>query len=605
LSPLLLALWVGAVPHTPVDPNLLRRALLDGDLVTFWRGRTLLAERGIDVEVGELGLLNDLARFGLCLPLGPVPDAEDPEYRTLRLLARLERVRLERLLRDGLYRNTPLKVLAIGEPVFQTNPQPQESELVRWPKEEERWPDETSEAPLLRSKCPTAPSVWKESGPGVWKHRQRLRAQAERELYAQILGSPLTQVPPDVSAQVVLAHLEALGGAAVLNAAERTSFVTLLRAGPGHLASPGLLRLGLSAERSQEPAVAEQLYLEVLNLPSRSADEDSRTRVRLVGLLEPRYEQIVQVVDQAVAVRSADRPALDNAKARALYALGQFEALQSFGRRFLDQPRTPGPHDAQTQDLLLRLALKLPPSAALAWAEELARSLDSTARAELFESLGNLALSARNLELATFIFDRLRLEANLETQKRGPKAAAAAARHLVARALVEVERDDVSAFAGLVEELVQLAKTEESRPLARHAPHKELARLDQSLIPRLYGEVESQPGRRPYAGVLLEATVALAPSGGRWRSILEAYEEPLAKLAGPYATGRERPIPKPGPKKVVRQLGEVIIPRLPPLLTAPDHPTELPALGPFLVVPGPDGTLRGGMPWDHRPGRAQ
>lgn len=596
-----MALLVGATPHTPIDPNLLRAAVLAGDLVTYWRGRTLLAERGIDVERGELGLLNDLARFGLCLPLGPVPDAEDPEYRAVRLLARLERVRLERLLRDGLYRNTPLLTLATGEPVFQTRPRPQEAELVLWPKEEERWPDEVSEAPLLRSQCPVAPSVWKESGPGVWQHRQRLRAQAERELYAQILGTPLGRVPAHVSAQIVLAHLEGLGQSVGLADPERTRFAAILRAGPGHLASPGLLRLALLAERSQEPAIAEALYREVLGLAERSAAEDSRARVRLVGLLEPRYEEIVQVVDQALGVRGLDRPALDNAKARALYALGQFEALQTFGRRFLDQPRTPSLHDAQTQDLLLRLALKLPPSAALAWAEELARSLDASARAELFESLGNLALSARNLELATFVFDRLRLEASLETQRRGPKAAAAAARHLVARALVEVERDDVSAFAGLVEELVQLAKAEESRPLARHAPHKELARLDQTLIPRLYGEVEAQPSRRPYAGVLLEATVALAPSGGRWRSVLEAYEEPLAKLAGPYATGRERPVPKAGPKKVVRQLGEVIIPRLPPQLTAPDHPSELPTLGPFLVVPGPDGTLRAGMPWDQRP----
>ena len=53
MTPLLVLTLLGAVPHTPIDPNQLRRALLDGDLVTFWRGRTLLAERGIDGEVGR------------------------------------------------------------------------------------------------------------------------------------------------------------------------------------------------------------------------------------------------------------------------------------------------------------------------------------------------------------------------------------------------------------------------------------------------------------------------------------------------------------------------------------------------------------------------
>lgn len=600
MIPWLLSLYLAVAPGTPTAPNELRTAFLAGDLVTWSRGRTAWAEAGRDVTVGEMGLLHDLALLGLCRPIGPIPTYEAPEWIGPRLLIRLERVRLERMLRDGAYQNTPLRVLALGESVFQTKRADQEALLVRWPVESERWPDEVPEAPLLPSTCPSAPGAWKESGAGVWKARQRQRVLAERALYQALLPH-LQAVPPELAAQVVLAHLAAQGPNFTAAAPEAGAWAPVLRGGRPGIRSAGLLALARAVELGGERALAESLYQEVLASPERTTAEDSRARVRLVAALEPRWSELIAVVDGAEAPRPEDRPILDNAKARALYAQGELQALQTFGRRFLDRPRTDTAHDAQTEDLLLRLSLKLPVAEALAWAEELARGLDAPARAALLESLGDQALSARNLDLATAIFDRLRLEARLETERRGPKAAASAARVLVARALVEVERDDVAAFAGLIEELVEQARAEEARPLARHAPHKELARLDQLLIPRLHGEVAGAPGRRAFAGALLEATTTLAPTGGRWRSILETYQSPLADLAGPYARGREAP-KKPGSAKpkVVRQLGEVVIPRLPPALAAPDTPTDLPAITSFFVSPGPDGRLRPGPPWQDR-----
>ncbi len=331
-------------------------------------------------------------------------------------------------------------------------------------------------------------------------------------------------------------------------------------------------------------------------IPSRTPDEESRARVRLASLLEPDWEAVLAAA--AGAVRPLDRAALANAQARALFALGRREALMTFGRRWLREREGAGADafDLRTADLLLRLGLQLPPAQAMAWVGEITPAGEKEQRDALV-TLAELAVSERHLDLAVAIDDRLRLEAAAARGRIGPGSAKLQARWLRARAIVEYERHDVAAFAGFVDDILSLAKVEEDRPLARWAPHREVAELCQELMGRLTNDAPTDPERKKFAGLLLETVSGLAKKQGRYRDALTRYLAPLTILAGEYAEGRNAAARRTNATRHVRQLGEVVIPRLPPWVDPPDHPTPVPPIDSFLVYERPDGALQAGAPW--------
>ena len=255
----------------------------------------------------------------------------------------------------------------------------------------------------------------------------------------------------------------------------------------------------------------------------------------------------------------------------------------------------------------MALGLELEPARALAWVEELSAP-EPGRRTERLETLAQLALSRGREDLSAAAYDRLRLEAARARSARGPRAAAEEAHWLAARARVELEREDVAAFAFLMDELTALATNEEARPLARHAPHRELAKLSQDYLGRLSEDLEQHPERRKLAALLLEATTALAQSPSRYRSVLLGFEPPLRILAGQHAPSpsgapASAPVRRPGQRghaKPVRLLGEVTIPRLPPRLSPPDPAPPLPERSTLLVYEAADGTWVSGVPWAAR-----
>src|SRR5262245_11691777 len=99
------------VTHTSITE--MRESFLRGDLVTLERSRALRSSRGEDVTVGPVALLDDLSRLVRCLPLGPLQPWEHQSYRAARSVVRLERVRLQRLIKEGIYSTTPLAELLV------------------------------------------------------------------------------------------------------------------------------------------------------------------------------------------------------------------------------------------------------------------------------------------------------------------------------------------------------------------------------------------------------------------------------------------------------------------------------------------------------------
>jgi hypothetical protein len=616
---LLLGALPATVPTVPLDEPSLRARVLAGDLVSLERARAVLLDRGRWPSTGPLALLLDLSRLERCLPLGPVPEAERGRVGAARRLARLERIRLERRLVDGEPTGTALDLLVAGSRF--ADQRADDHRLVRWPVSsvrgvEERWPGELPDPEIEPSRCteraarakelaraknaPSAALSEAEAGRGA-------RRAAEAKALLELL--PLVpELPEEAAARVVYGALTGLDPTSAELFRDPAALESALARGAPPIASAGLLALAAEAERRGELERARERYRRVLSLDSRTEEEDSRARTRLVRLLEPDAAEVMDLVRGAKRLRAVDRPVLENAEARALYAHRDWEGLAAFGRVWL---RTSAPrasaspiHDVATADLLEKLALQLPAAAAMAWVEELGPASGRVAR---LERLARLSADSGRIDLAIAITDRLRVEAAGERGRRGPSAALDLARFTADRALLEYQQDDPAGFAGMVDALVAMAKDDEAQPLARTAPHKELARLAQELLGRLTETVDAQPERRRFAGVLLEAMARIAGQPSRWRDALLRYQAPLQLLAGPYALGRVPPLPAGAraPKKAIRSLGEVVLPRLPPRLDAPDVPTPLPLVDSYLVHLGSDGGWVVGAPWVPAPSQPE
>jgi hypothetical protein len=608
IAPLLLALAIGQVDavRTPLSIEELRDSFLRGDLVTLERGRAILRDRGVDVELGSLGLLDDLARLVRCLPLGPVPAAETDQLLAARLVARVERIRLERVLKDSAYSESPLLELFMHPPLYQLEAPGQTLELVRWPIEEERWPGEVIEGIPEKGVCPVRAGALRETDGKIHAANAKIRAAAERAATTAVLPL-LPDLPDPAAGKIALAYLR--------DAVDAESFVfpiewadrleAGLRRGEPRVRSAGLVMLARAREINADVAGALDLYRQLALDETTTTEEDSRVRVRLAALEEPDWDRVLEVVRGVRKARDVDERVLSYAQARALYAKHEFDALMTFGRVWLRKTRGGNRFDDATRDLLLRLAVELDPAQAMAWIEEIGE--ESKVRDRLDE-LGKLSLETDNLALATAIYDRLRVLAASERKKRGPAAASEEAHWIAQRALIEFAAEDAEAFAGFMDALVALAVEQGEKPMARWAPHREVARLALDLIGRLTNEVGEKPDRRKFAALLLEAIVKLIVKPSRFQALLEERMPPLVALAGPYATGRTDPRATPAARKTskdargkkprkVRQLGEVIVPRLPPRIEAPDLTTEVPVLDTFLVYEDVTGTMVAGAPW--------
>ena len=220
-------------------------------------------------------------------------------------------------------------------------------------------------------------------------------------------------------------------------------------------------------------------------------------------------------------------------------------------------------------------------------------------RQEKLDELGRIAIEHGMLDLASAIYYRLRLEASPRPDKgRAPIEARWTAR----RALVEYERADAAGFGGLLEELSALAAADGHR----YAAHRELAKLVQDLLPRILDDVKRDQERRQFAALLLEAAAAVARAPSRYKARLEDHIPALAILAGPYAEGRDGRAAlaaRRSDRPPVRQLGEVIVPRLPPRLAAVDHATAVPEVESFLLHEAPEGAWLEAPPWRRHAGR--
>lgn len=581
----------------------LRAALIAGDLITIAHGRARLADRGSDVTIGALGLLDDLSRLVRCLSIGTIPEHEASDVRVLRTLVRLDRVRLDRLEHDGVHRESAL-VHLLGEPPLYVSVPPRDAApLVRWPIEEERWPDELVEGLLDRGRCAERPGARAEPVSTARAESALARAERERELTASLVAE-LDTLPPEAGARIAYAYVinaaNTEGFRIPLDWAERLARA-LTRSAP--FGGPGLIALARLHQAGQEEARARAIYRALLDGETPVSDEeDSRIRVQLTALEEPDYARVLAVVQGARAVRPVDEPALAYAKARALYGLNQIEALMTFGRRWLQGERGNSPIEAGTRDLLVRLAVQRPAAEALAWVTELGDPGSLDAR---LDQLGQLALESGRFDLAAGIYDRLRAQAASAPRARGGKSGADEARWIAQRARVEFAREDVETFAGLVDALVLLAAREQDRPLGRNAPHREIVRLTRDVMGRLTNEVASHPEQRKLAALLYEATTRLLQRTSRYTRDLEEQATTLLALAGRYAqpqngraTGEARRAASGrGAPRPIRHLGEVVIPRLPPRLDLPDYPTPSLEVDTFIVFEKPGGERTTGAPW--------
>lgn len=601
LSPLVWAV-VAALPVSPVDLETVSARLWAGDAVTLARAQAQRQARGEPVDTGTWGLLDDLSRLGRCLPLGRVPSAEAPELRARRLLVRLERIRLERLIQEGAHPGTALANLLVPPPLATSVPE--QPELVRWPVETERWPGEVSDPRPEASKCPARAGL--EAGRAA-PARARARAAAERAAVAELVPH-LGLLPAQTACNLAFTYMvdaeRAPEGFTVPQDILHPLEQALLRGeGPPRVA--GLIALSTLFQRSGAEAEARRVLDGLLEAPGLTPEQDSRARVRLVALLEGvdpvDWAAVLRAAEGAANPRPGDQPVLENARARALFVTDQREALMTLGRRFVLRPHA-GPFDAQTEELLLQLALRLPVREGLAWMEEVLPT-DPRGRRAREAELGRRALGHGALELAEVLFDRLRLAARAERPTRGPRAVEDEAQFIAGRAEVAYERGDPEAFGGLVAELMALAKAEEDAPLARFSPHRAVAELTQSVLGRMVNRAPGDPRQAAMAGHLLEAVGALGQARTAWRATLAKLVPTLAEVAGPYAAGRRPPRPPGRAPPPVRQLGEVVVPRLPPRLAAEDVLTDAPEVSSFLVYPGPGGVWREGSPWPPKPRR--
>ncbi len=530
-----------------------------GELWALARARLRAYEAGVDVHLGEPALLHELSRLGRCLPLGPIPADEAPLWRALRHLVRAERVQLERVSRDAWAPRGPLAALLRGHHVATATPTVPASEIA-WPTEPERWPDEESWPSLEPSRCrPPSGVVASESD------ARRRRAAESAELHAA--AELLEQLPPALSGPLavrVLADARARGEGPSPALRARVERALPRLDPPWRSRARLLLALGTSSSASG----LERLNA-VLEDGSATPLELGLTRVRLAAAAEPDWPRVLTLAAPLDEARPEERRALAHARARAWFATGRWTELRAFARRWRRSPDADGPtpEARALADLFERLALELPLDEAIAWTSELA---GRGQRAAALERMGRRALAERRFAHAEAAFEALRAEAEAARPQRGPLAVADRVRWDAERARVAFEADDLAGFAGLLDAVVAPGRDPESAPIARSAPHRELARLCQDLLGRLTEQVASRPERRAYAGALLEAVAALSDGKSRWHRLIARQRPALVELAGPWAAGRA-PRPAKGARRL-RSLGEVVLPRLPPSVPPPEPP---------------------------------
>ncbi len=322
------------MPVVDTSTQAAHAAFFDGDLVSLARAQVQLAEAGQDPHRGDWGLLEDLSRLVRCLPLGPVPDGESPQYFAVRSVVRLERIRLQRLLVENAYRDTDLVALLNMKWGDHLASQP---ELVRWPTEIEVWPGEVTEAQVHPGACPPLPGSWRDPA-ALQRKRQQARLASERKALAALLPQ-LGWLPDEGAARIALAYLQEASIARTHLTSEWVALLNqALARGEGPVRVAGRLAL---ARLVEDYGDSRGLYSQILADPDRSAAQDSRARVRLVALLEPEWTEILALT-QAARPRPEDRAALENAEARARLALGDYVGLQKLGRPLLVDQRLSG-----------------------------------------------------------------------------------------------------------------------------------------------------------------------------------------------------------------------------------------------------------------------
>lgn len=577
----------------PATLEALRTALIAGDLRRVDRLTAAAIEEGLRVDRAAAGLVYDLRRLGHCQWLGRLPADEDPAYVGLRQLVRLERVRLERRRHSEAHAGTWVEglVTKAGAPRGPGSgapgtPPPEPPLEVAWPVEEERWPLEVPDPEPLEDACPIPPAP---SAAGA----AELRRKAEEEAIAALLIAQ-PALPKTARGRLAFAHLTTT---ATVSVPIPILHQALQGAEPG-LRSAGLLALAVYAETHEGLAVASELYREVLADPRASPEERSRATARVVGLIEPDFREILEIIHRATPVRADDVPELDYAEARALFAEADAEQLAQFGRRFVRTlGRSAAPElEKATLDLLYRFALRLPAPEAMAYVEELGPPRERSAR---LEQLASVARAERSFELAVRIYDRLRLELDPRSA-RGPRAWTERARLLALRAELELERGDVEAFRSFVLETAEIGAERAppappTPPAARTAAAHALADLAQNTSAR----IANAAGARPQlVSALIEGIERLGALEGRYGALLESYRSTLLGLRGEAPSPRQS---KSGrelrPKDPVRVVGEVVVPRLEARLRSKDRPTPVPTVDGFLVYEKPSGEVVLGWPW--------
>lgn len=588
VSPLLV-LWLVATPPTTASPAALA-ALAAGRLDEVERERLAAEARGADVREGAWAWLREASRLMRCLPLDPLGPA--PALGAARRLLRLEALRLERRRADGTVAGDEILVELIDRArPWQTPTRPTAPDWVVWPLTEERWPDEVIEPAVQPARCEDPLDDAQLSAAAM-----AARTHAERTAVAELVDEGAPHVPAVVRARVLLLGL--VRGAPLSATATVAAW---LDGGEPRVVAAAAVRLGRRGEVLGQREAAIAAYERALVYTASAAAEAGWARARLVTLSDD-PARVLAWARGARAPRPQDAAALAHAEARALYMLGDHEALERFGRAWLERRGPPDPlgFDLRTEDLLLSLALVQPVEAAVAWTSSLG---PASGREQRLEALAQRALVSGQLELASYIYDRLRFDALEARARGGAPAVARLTTALAGRARVEHARHDPLAFDAWIQELERLARDESERPLARTAPHRALATLCQAMLGPLT-DARGAPQTPRFAQSLVRAIDSLTAAPTRWSRMLEAHRPGLIALAGPTAPSTpSAPRGTRGTRGArssaapLRSVGVVVLPRLEPPLPAPDEAPPLPTLESLWVTLEPDGALRSGPPW--------
>ncbi len=580
---LLAALCASSGVVVPTDAPTLTARLLKGDLVSLDRAEAKLNAAKRPTNHGELGLLFALGRFVRCRPPRKVEPDESPRYRAARQLIQYEAVRVAQMVYDG--RHGDLSLAALLQASFQTTSN--NSGVIRWPKEQELWGDEVSTGAPLASLCPR--DVGALASQSSAKHG-RVRAQRERAALSRLMNE-LVWFPGPTASGLALSYLRHANQANQFRLPPPLAQKLRGQIERGPASYRGAGRFLLAA---LTPQLSQVLWQDVLHDKESTSKELSRARVHLAMQYEPDWPAVLRVATSTAidAARPSDKEVLINSRVRAQFALGRAEALMTTGRRLLRNPGR-GPLHAQSVDILMELATSLETPVALSWLEEVAKADSAVARHPRFINVARRALAGGRMDLAQALFDKLRVE--VTAQLKRPRQASLLSELLGARAEVAYEQGDVEGFGGLLQSLSARADADGARPLARHAPHRAVATLAQSLLGRMVERRAADTKQAYFAAHLLDAIVAL-PKSPRHARTFAAYVPTLTQTAGKLATGR-RPPPVKRPPPPVKRLGEVVLPRLPPRLPFNPKNTRSPFVDAMVVYQGPQGDWRQGAFW--------